>query len=330
MSQTPLKDLVDTSEHILVVQADNPDGDSVASALVLEQILGDLGRTVTLYCGVEIPTYLRHLEGWDRVVHELPKQFDSSIIVDTSALSLLETLQKTGELAWLKAKPCIILDHHISDATIDFAKNIINDQTVSTGELVYNAARANDWPISEKSLSLIAFSMLSDTLGLTSESVTAKSIRVLADLVEAGVSLAHLENTRRSMQKKNPELVKYKGTLLQRIEFSDDQQVAFIHIPWDEIEKYSHQYNPSMLVLDEMRQVEGVKAAIAFKTYPDGRITAKIRTNYGFGIAAELAESFGGGGHIYASGFRITDNRTYDEIKAETIKKATELLAKLD
>lgn len=326
MSQTPFKDLVDSSEHIVVVQADNPDGDSVSSALILEQVLSDLGKKVTMFCGVEIPTYLRHLDGWDRVVIELPKQFDSSIIVDTSAISLLETLEKTRQLAWLKSKPSIILDHHVSEPTIDFAKIIINDQTVSTGELIYNAAKANNWTVSDNSLKLVAFSILSDTLGLTSESVTAKSIRVLADLVESGVSLAELENTRRSTQKKSPELVKYKGALLQRVEYSDDQRIAFIHIPWEEIEKYSHQYNPSMLVLDEMRQVEEVHIAIAFKTYPDGRITAKIRANYGVPIAAELAESFGGGGHVYASGFRITDGRSYNEIKSECIKKTNELL----
>ncbi len=84
-----------------------------------------------------------------------------------------------------------------------------------------------------------------------------------------------------------------------------------------------------MLVIDEMRMVENVAVAIAFKLYPNGRITAKIRTNYGFNIANKLAEHFGGGGHVYASGFRVTDGRSFDEVKAEAIEKAAELLDEL-
>src|SRR5438270_9763731 len=82
------------AHHVVIIQADNPDGDSLGSALALEAILGDMGKEPYLYCGVEIPSYLSYLPGWDRVTKELPKNFDASIIVDTSADSLLEVLDK--------------------------------------------------------------------------------------------------------------------------------------------------------------------------------------------------------------------------------------------
>ena len=44
---------------IVVIQAENPDGDSLGSALALEEILGDQKKGVLLYCPVEIPKYLR-------------------------------------------------------------------------------------------------------------------------------------------------------------------------------------------------------------------------------------------------------------------------------
>lgn len=81
-----------------------------------------------------------------------------------------------------------------------------------------------------------------------------------------------------------------------------------------------------MLVIDEMRMTENTDIAIAFKTYNDGKITAKIRCNYGHGIANDLAKEFGGGGHAFASGFKITDGRTFDTIKTECIKNASKLL----
>jgi nanoRNase/pAp phosphatase (c-di-AMP/oligoRNAs hydrolase) len=60
--QEQIQQLVGDAQKIVVVQADNPDADSLGSALALEHILGDLGKDVYLYCGVDIPTYLRYLE----------------------------------------------------------------------------------------------------------------------------------------------------------------------------------------------------------------------------------------------------------------------------
>jgi nanoRNase/pAp phosphatase (c-di-AMP/oligoRNAs hydrolase) len=105
--------------------------------------------------------------------------------------------------------------------------------------------------------------------------------------------------------------------------------VAIITIPWKEIEQYSHEYNPSMLVLEDMRMTTGTHLAIAFKTYNNDRVTAKIRANQGYGIADKLAEHFGGGGHAYASGFKVQNGRPFEDIKAECIRVATELLSGL-
>src|SRR5437870_627637 len=110
-----VKQLVDKAKNIIVVQADNPDTDSLASALALEHILGDQGKQVHLYCGVDLPTYLRHLEGWDRVENQLPHNFDASIILDTNSDNLLEKLDRSGQKSWLAAKPTLLIDHHTGD-----------------------------------------------------------------------------------------------------------------------------------------------------------------------------------------------------------------------
>ena len=59
-----IKDSISGAQHIVIIQADNPDGDSLSSALALEEIIGDLGKDVSLYCAVMVPDYLKHLTGW--------------------------------------------------------------------------------------------------------------------------------------------------------------------------------------------------------------------------------------------------------------------------
>lgn len=207
---------IDAAKKIVVIQADNPDADSLTSALALEQILGDMGKEVDLYCGVDIPSYLRYIAGSDRVNIELPKVFDMSIIVDTSSDSLLTQLDKSGSKGWLAAKPAAIIDHHATKPTISFASTVINPPAVATAEVIHELARQLNWPINKSAYELLAIGIMSDSLGLTSEATTSRSIHIIAEIVEAGVSMAKLESARRESMRREPELVHYKGRLLER------------------------------------------------------------------------------------------------------------------
>ncbi|NCN42378.1 hypothetical protein GW916_14160, partial [bacterium] len=119
-----IQSIISEAKTIAIIQADNPDVDSLASSLALEQILHDLGKDPIMYCGVDLPSYMRYLPGSDRVNKEMPHKFDASVIVDTSSDSLLEQLDVSGAKAWLAAKPTIVIDHHATKPTISFA-NVI-------------------------------------------------------------------------------------------------------------------------------------------------------------------------------------------------------------
>lgn len=322
-----LKKLVEDASHIVVLQADNPDGDSLGSALALEAILSELGKRISLVCAVDIPAHLRYLSGWDRVQKDIPTDADATIVVDNSSETLFEYFENAGSLSWLKAKPLAVIDHHTSTSGISYASVSIIEEAVATSELLFRIAAELDWPLPVDACEMMAVSIMSDSLGLTTDATTAESFRVMAALVEKGVSLAKLEQARRELMRKEPELIPYKGELLQRVEFAVDGKLATITIPWKEIEKYSPLYNPTMLVIDDMRMTVGVAVAVGYKVYNDGKITAKIRCNYGHAIADKLAQEFGGGGHPYAAGFKIQDGRKLDDLKAEVIKKVRELLA---
>lgn len=329
MNYREVKDIVDDAQHLIILQADNPDGDSLGSALALEAIFSELGKKTTLVCAIDIPAHLKYLTGWDRVVKEVPNSFDATVIVDTSTETLFENANGTQGLEWIKTKPVIVLDHHTDSPGISFANVEINEPVVATGELIHKIAVELNWPLPIDACEMLATSIMSDSLGLTTEATTPDSFRTMADLVERGVDMAKLDAARRELMKKEVELIPYKGRLLERVTFEADGQLASIVIPWEEIEKYSPIYNPTMLVMDDMRMTVGVKLAIGYKVYNDGKITAKIRCNYGYGIANDLAQKFGGGGHPYAAGFKILDGTPLEDLKRKVNAATTELLAAL-
>ena len=101
------------------------------------------------------------------------------------------------------------------------------------------------------------------------------------------------------------------------------ENLATIHIPWEDIQEYSDEYNPNVLILEEMKMVEGVKIAVAIKTYPDGKLTGKIRAS--IPVADQIASFFGGGGHPYAAGFRTYDT-DYQSAVRELITSSLKLI----
>ncbi|MCA9329992.1 DHH family phosphoesterase [Candidatus Saccharibacteria bacterium] len=318
--------IIDEAQHIVIIQADNPDGDSLASALALEQILGEQGKKVTLYCGINISSYLHYIPGHDRVVKDMPNDFDTAILVDCSSVSLLEQLHKTNQFGALRTKPFIIIDHHQVTNDIPITSvELVDTQAVATGEVIYRLAKQLTWTLDKTSANLLATSIMADSLGLTIEAVTSQSIHCVAELVDLGANLAQLEAVRRLSMTKTLDIIAYKGRLLQRIEYFCDNKLALVTIPWDEIEKFSPLYNPAVLALEELRFAEGVQLAVAIKLYPDGKITGKLRCNYGTKIAGSIAEHFGGDGHSSAAGFK-TKKWQFDDLKNELIKKSTELL----
>lgn len=326
MQYEKLKETIDSAEHVVVMQADNPDGDSVASSLALEAILSEMGKKVTLVCAIDIPAHLKYLSGWDRIQKEVPNDFDMTIIVDNSTETLFEVLDGRESFSWVKTKPVVVLDHHMESSGLSFATLSIIEPVVATGELIYKIASELDWPLPVDACEMIAVSIMSDSLGLTTDATSADSFRTMASLVEKGVDIAKLDAARRDMSRKEPELLPYKGELLKRVVLSSDGRLASIVIPWEEIERYSPIYNPTILVIDDMRSTVGVEVAIGYKVYKDGKITAKIRCNYGSPIADKLASHFGGGGHPYASGFKIMSGKTIEMLKSEVEEKVSELL----
>lgn len=329
-----IKQAIDSAQKIVIIQPENPDGDSLASSLVLEEILGDMGKEVTLFCPISMPKYLHYITGWDRVTADWTGSYDLAVIVDTAAEALLvKTLQTPGARHFLESHPVIVLDHHgeldEEDPTNDLPfphEFILSSSAASTSELIYDIAKSLNWPINEQAATNIYISIAADTLGMTTQSATAKTFTTVAEVVALGAKPYEIETKRRDFMKKPADILTYKAELINRIQYHLGGALATVHIPWEDIQQYSDRYNPSVLVLDEMRLVEGVQVACAIKTYPDGKLTGKLRCNSP--LASNIAGYFGGGGHAYAAGFKLYEQ--YDNIIPELLTATEKALQNYD
>jgi bifunctional oligoribonuclease and PAP phosphatase NrnA len=323
-----LKKILDYKK-ILIIQADNPDGDSLGSALALEAILTDGGSEAKLYCGVDIPDYLHYIKGWERTRKEVPADFDASVIIDCNTETLLEKIKEDVRFDFVQSRPCYVIDHHATTDGIKFATEAIVDaDAVSTTLLIFQIAKEENLTVSAVAGEALLAGLLSDSQGLSTENCGPAAYRVAADLLELGVNRAELEERRQAASNYSPKILHYKGMLLQRVELlMPNNLLALLTFDEAELHEYSPHYNPSALVQADMLRTEGVGVTVCIKVYL-GRCTGSIRCRYGYPYAGKLAERLGGGGHDYAAGFKLigADVPPLDVLKENIIQILQEIM----
>lgn len=315
-------------QKICIIQAENPDGDSLGSAIALDYLLNDY--EVSLYCPVDIPKYLHYFDDWSRITNEFDYKADGYIIVDTAATVLLsKLLDDTAIKNALYSTPVLVLDHHETEDDLDFPHESIIETLPACAQLIFEIAKDQKIAINRPAAEAILQGITSDTLGFTSVSMTARTFEIAAELTNLGADISKLEEHRREFMKKSPRILDYKADLIKRVEYHLDGTLATVPITWDDIKEYSDEYNPNVLILEELRLVEGVRVAVAIKSYPDGKVTGKIRCTSDTTIADKIAGYFGGGGHPYAAGFRTYDT-SYDEVVADLINIVPDLILTME
>lgn len=320
---TQFQELIDAAQTITIVQAENPDADSLGAATALAEILRETGKETHLYCATDVPKYLRYVPNWEHVAQDYT-QSDLVILVDCSAESLIEKALEhiPRDTNW------IALDHHRESAGLSFAALSINDPNyIAASQLVIELAQTLELSINKDAATSAIYGIMGDSLGLSSTGTTPRTFRVVAELLEMhDLNNGELDAARRELSKKSHKIFNYKQELLRRVEFHFDNTLATVEIPLEEIKEYSDQYNPGALFIEEMRSIEGLQVAIAFKVYDD-KITGKLREIYNAPICDAIAEQFGGGGNPYAAGFKVQDT-SISELKPQVLKAFYEALQK--
>jgi phosphoesterase RecJ-like protein len=319
---TELGQLVADAQRIVVLQPEKPDTDSLTSSLALEQILGDLGKEVLLYCKDTIPKYIAYFEGVDRVQDEFPNQFDLTIIVDTGGPSALSRTLEAYQGRMTK-KPIAIIDHHPNREPMPFTiHEVIDPKATSTCEVVIAICDQLKWEINPAAANLLVPGILADTRNLSIATVGAGSFRAMAHLIDLGANVFAAHEAYRDADRLTPELLELRGRLLQRIEWYAEGKIALVVVTPSELKDYAELHDPADLVIYDMQNALGVACAVVIRNYGGDNKKIKISTRASMPVAAKACMDFGGGGHDRAAGCQ-TNERPVEEVKAEFIKSLT-------
>jgi nanoRNase/pAp phosphatase (c-di-AMP/oligoRNAs hydrolase) len=306
-----LSELIKTAKSILILMPDAVDGDALGSGLGLEEILGDMGKSVHLYSYKEPEPYLHFLEGWDRVSDSLPKEFDLVLLVDTGSPALIKSALE-HHYAEFTSRPFVVIDHHVSRQEFGFKTEQIVEEAVATAEILTRIAVELKWPVNERAATKLTSALLADSLGLTTSGTTAASVAALAQLTQWGANLYELAKTRREYSAVTHDLLHLKGRLLESVKFLLDGKLAVAEITPDMVARYKDIAEPYTLILSDIQWTRGVELVAVFKNYGT-KINVPLRSTTG--AAGPVAELLGGGGHPNAAAYRCKSADIRSEIQ---------------
>ena len=240
-----------------------------------------------------------------RTLEELPEKFDL-LLVDSHNYE--EYLKSFGD----RIRDIYIYDHH-PKAPKGFKGKV--DSVGSCTTLVVEELMEKEIEIDSLSATLLAFGIYEDTGMLTYEGTTYRDAKAIAWLLERGLNLSLLRKSLSGgISKEEIDLLSKHMVSLESL-YVDGKKISLVVLRMEE-------YKPDILSL--LYELKEIKESSAFfviveaggKSYLFGR---SIRGE--FDVSAVL-ESFGGGGHEFASADK------FEGVPAERLKGLLEALLK--
>ena len=311
-------------QRVCVTTHVNPDGDGLGSEVGLVHLLRAQGIDAIVTNPSRTPPrfgfLFEDLPGVDRsaeAVKEL-RRADLIVVLDISDLTrlgmLIQTVQERGV-------PVACVDHHVSAGVLPPGPRYLDPDAAATGELIYELALANGWPVTQAAARGLYVAILTDTGGFRFSNTRARTLRVAADLLEKGVDaeMIYLEVYARAPEGR-PRLF---AEALQTLVVEPEYGLAWVTVPPGAIERLGVSSDDLDGVVEFPRSIEGVRMALLFREISQGRVKVSLRSVGDVDVAA-FAKPYGGGGHTKAAGLSLSGSLA--EVQQTVLQAAREYL----
>ena len=306
-----IKSHLQNSKNVLVVSHANPDGDAIGSLIAMGLALKAIGKKTTLYNESSIPAVYRFLPAVNSVVREIGNQnFDTAVILDCG------DLERIGEaVSMVRRIPVIInIDHHATNAGFGNLQ-LIDTSACATAEIVYRLIKQLSVSIDENIATSIYTGILTDTGSFRFSNTNKAAFAICEEMMALGVDPYKI--AQRVYGTYSLGRIKLLNLALDSIEISYNGRLSIMTLTQNMLKKTRTQSEDVDGLINYARRIEDVKVAALIQEYQNGDGTSETCGNYHVSLrsdgtidVAEIASSFGGGGHSSAAGFNIESTLT--------------------
>ena len=306
------------SKKIGITYHVSPDGDAVGSVLALFNALKSLNKDCYIISKDTLSENLKFLKGSDEITGEITEPVDETdivVVLDCGNLERVSANLKefTGTI--------INIDHHLSNDKYGDI-NYIDSNAAATAEIVFELL--NLMGISfEKENSVIKdigtcmyTSIVTDTGAYRHSNVTERTHKISATLKKIGVDNTFIYQS--LFDNKDFSRIKLIGKALSNMQLILNGKVALLEIDKNFTADLGIDIGDTSDIISYGLQIKGVEVTLLLKEVEDG-VKASLRAK-SYVDVRKIAEVFGGGGHIRASGIKIK-NMSMEEAKYEILNE---------
>ena len=305
--------------NIVLATHINPDGDALGSLLGLADILIGMGKKVFCYLEEPVSHLYQFLPDSDLVRTDLEELagFVREAGADVLCIALdCGDRQRLGKNAdeLLRVRPFLVIDHHKgNDGFGDLAW--IDPHRSSTGEMIFDLAVALGRSVSARAAAALFAAIVTDTGSFRYESTSAHTFEVARQLVTAGVKPDRVAQD--LFDNYSEARLRLLQMVLATLEFHCGGRVAIICVTREILDRTGCALEETENFINLPRSVTSVQVAVFLKEVGEDRVSVSMRAKDACDVA-EVAASFGGGGHRNAAGFK-TAATTLDEVRARLL-----------
>lgn len=308
-----LLDRLDLADRIVLTTHVNADGDGSGCEAAMAAWLAGRGKQVWIINPTPFPDEFRFLLDPSTEVPDLASReakhgirtADLLLVLDTGEPNRIGRMQKH-----LKRLPVAILDHHPESKDGIKGVGLLDPTACATGELVHDllivahekehgpgGSPVADWPTPV--LEGIYTALVTDTGSFRFSNTTARTHRMVAGLLEAGVDPEAIY--RRIYATASLSQLHLLRIALSNLEVDPDLPLTWTGVGRDAIEELSATSRDFEGVVEQVRSVRGTEIALLFREVSGGGTKISLRSNGEADVNA-IARRFGGGGHVKAAG----------------------------
>jgi phosphoesterase RecJ-like protein len=297
-------------DRFLVVTHENPDGDALGSLLATTIALRQLGKEVAMHLAGAgaLPREYAFMP-LDGLLRELPEDMEERTLVAVDCAKADRMGPDTTPTD--RALRVINIDHHHDNSRFGDVNLIVADAS-STGEVLRDVFDALGVELTPEIAEPLYIALVTDTGRFQYTNTTPKSLRLAAELVEAGADIhAVFQQVYESVEFAKLKLL---ARALERARVLEGGLIVVSYLVRTDFAEVGAAEPYSEGIIDYLRAVEGAELAALIREPPrdDAERRVSLRASIDELDVSAIARSFGGGGHRQAAGF--SSEASIDEI----------------
>ncbi|MBF0123223.1 MAG: bifunctional oligoribonuclease/PAP phosphatase NrnA [Candidatus Omnitrophica bacterium] len=284
-------------KSFIVTMHTSPDPDALGAALAMTLFLKSIGKKVRLFNEDPCPSWLRFMPRINLYEQYTGKEKFSADAVISLDCGDLERVGKVREVI-SRNTTIINIDHHVTNVHFGHY-NHVQPKYSSTSEILYQILKKARCRFTKDMAILLYLGILTDTGSFGFDCTSSHTHEVIADLLKFNFSVSDLY--RQVYETMPKEDLRPFLSIIHRLELHFNERVACLVMDEKDDEIFSGDFDLRDKVFGFLRSVKGLEVIVIITKKEKKRVRINFRSRNGFDVA-KLAEKFGGGGHMKASG----------------------------